>query len=101
MAYARTPNPPDDPLRLFKSAMLHLVRNEFAACIEDLEAGIARNKVNKPLNDDMRRLLADLQSRQTGPGAADGDTPAPQIRPPTKRMLLSTYDRNRDDTATD
>jgi tetratricopeptide (TPR) repeat protein len=91
----------DDPLRLFKSAMLHLVRNEFAACIENLQAGIARNKLNKPLNDDMRRLLADVQNRQTGPGAANGDTPAPQIPPPTKNMLLSTYDRNRDDTPTD
>ena len=92
---------PDDPLRLFKSAMLHLVRNEFADCIENLQAGIARNKLNKPLNDDMRRLLADVQKRQTGPGAAKGDAPPPQIPPPTKRMLLSTYDRNRDDTATD
>jgi tetratricopeptide (TPR) repeat protein len=92
---------PDDPLRLFKSAMLHLVRNEFAACIENLQAGIARNRLNKPLNDDMRRLLADVQSRQTGPRADNGDTPAPQIPPPTKNMLLSTYDRNRDDTATD
>jgi len=92
---------PDDPLRLFKSAMLHLVGNEFAACIENLQAGIARNELNKPLNDDMRRLLADVQARQTGPGAADGHTPPPQIPPPTKHMLLSTYDRNRDDTATD
>jgi tetratricopeptide (TPR) repeat protein len=91
----------DDPLRLFKSAMLHLVHNEFAACIENLQAGIARNTLNKPLNDDMRRLLADVQSRQTGPGAGNGDTPAPQIPPPTKNMLLSTYDRNRDDTSTD
>jgi tetratricopeptide (TPR) repeat protein len=92
---------PDDPLRLFKSAMLHLVHNEFAACIENLEAGIAHNKLNKPLNDDMRRLLADVQTRQTGPGAANGDTPGPQVPPPTKNMLLSTYDRNRDDTSTD
>jgi len=91
----------DDPLRLFKSAMLHLVGNEFAACIENLRAGIARNELNKPLNDDMRRLLADVQARQTGPGAADEETPPPQIPPPTKHMLLSTYDRNRDDTATD
>jgi tetratricopeptide (TPR) repeat protein len=89
--------PADDPLRLFKSAMLHLVRDEFPACIEELQAGIARNKRNEPLNGDMRRLLADVQKRQSGPG----NTPAPQIPQPTKHILLSTYDRNRDDTATD
>jgi tetratricopeptide (TPR) repeat protein len=92
---------PDDPLRLFKSALLHLVRDEFAACIENLQAGIARNKLNKPLNDDMRRLLADVQNRQTGSGAANADPPPLQIPLPTKHTLLSTYDRNRNDTATD
>jgi tetratricopeptide (TPR) repeat protein len=92
---------PDDPLRLFKSAMLHLVRDEFAACIENLRAGIARNKLNKPLNDDMRRLLADVEKRQSGPRAAAADAPPPRIPPPTKHMLLSTYDRNRDDSTTD
>lgn len=89
--------PADDPLRLFKSAMLHLVRDEFPACIEELQAGIARNKRNEPLNGDMRRLLADVQKRQSGPGS----TPPPQIPQPTKHILLSTYARNRDDTATD
>jgi tetratricopeptide (TPR) repeat protein len=91
----------DDPLRLFQSALLHLVRDEFAACIEDLQAGIARNEVNKPLNADMRRLLADVQNRQAGPGNAHAEPPPPQIPLPTKHTLLSTYDRNRNDTATD
>jgi len=101
---------PEDPLRLFKSAMLHLVRDEFAACIEQLRAGIARNTSNEPLNNDMRRLLADIEKRQSsGPGTPDantdgtpaGITPRPLTIPaPTQHMLLSTYDRNRDDTPT-
>jgi len=91
--------PPDDPLRLFASAMLDLVRDEFATCIEKLQAGIARNKNNKPLNDDMRRLLVDLQQRQAGPGEADAATPPPHIPQPTKHLLLATYDQNRDDDA--
>jgi tetratricopeptide (TPR) repeat protein len=93
--------PADDPLRLFKSAMLHLVRDEFPACIEELQAGIAHNKRNEPLNDDMRRLLADLQKREAGPGAADAETPPPPIPQPTKHLLLATYAQNRDDTAAD
>jgi tetratricopeptide (TPR) repeat protein len=92
---------PDDPLRLFKSGMLNLVRDELPACIENLQAGIARNKLNEPLNDDMRRLLADVEKRQTGARTAQPDAPLPRIPQPTKHMLLSTYDRNRDDTTTD
>jgi tetratricopeptide (TPR) repeat protein len=92
---------PQDPLRLFKSALLHLVCDEFAACIENLQAGIARNQLNKPLNDDMRRLLADVQNRHTGPAAPNADPLPLQKLSPTKHSLLSTYDRNRNDTATD
>jgi len=77
----------DDPLRLFKSGLLHLVNEERELCIQDLQAGIARNTV-EALNDDMRRLLADVQSRQPVPS-------------PSRHMLLSTYDHNRDDTTTD
>ncbi len=95
--------PADNPLRLFKSAMLHLVRDEFAACAEDLRAGIAHNRTNKPLNDDMRRLLADVEKQQpeNRRTADPGTSAAPRIPPPNKRMLLSTYDRNQDDTASD
>jgi tetratricopeptide (TPR) repeat protein len=96
----------DDPLRLFKSALLHLVSEERELCIEELQAGIARNTLNEALNDDMRRLLADLQTRQraagTGQGADSNNSPSPtQVPAPSKRMLLSTYDQNQDNTATD
>jgi tetratricopeptide (TPR) repeat protein len=99
----------DDPFRLFKSALLHLVRDDWTQCIDELEAGIARNKVNEALNDDMRRLLADLTSRQTGTNAPGGSEPSgasasestAQMPAPSKRMLLSTYDQNRNDTGTD
>ena len=98
----------DDPLRLFKSALLHLVNEERELCIEELQAGIARNTLNEALNDDMRRLLADLQARQRGTqtrqdtqGAdSNRSSSPPQVPIPSKRMLLSTYDQNPDDTAT-
>jgi len=92
-----------DALRLFKSGLLHLTRDEFAECITNLEAGIANNRLNEALNDDMRRVLSDLQARRLG---ADGtkqretDPPAAaiQVPLPSKRLLLSTYDQNRDDS---
>jgi hypothetical protein len=94
----------DDPLRLFKTALLHLVRDEFALCIEGLRAGIAANTLNEDLNDDMRRLLADVEQRHpaaANESAVSGATPPVRIPAPSQRMLLSTYDRNRDDTTKD
>ena len=100
----------DDALRLFKSALLHLVQDDRAKCIEELQAGIARNKLNEALNDDMRRLLVDLQSREAGQSvakeaASNSNASASQepiqVPRPSKRMLLSAYDRNQDDTPTD
>jgi len=95
--------PPDDPLRLFKSGMLHLVHNELALCAQELRAGIAHNKLNEALNNDMRRLLADVEQRQGGSAAAADEqaTPPLQVPAPTRHMLLSTYNRNQDDTAAD
>ena len=82
----------DDPLRLFKSALLHLVNEERELCIQELRAGIASNTLNEALNDDMRKLLDDLLARR------GGGTEAPV---PSKRMLLSTYEQNPGDLATD
>jgi tetratricopeptide (TPR) repeat protein len=92
-----------DPLRLFKSALLHLVHEEREACIAELQAGIARNRLNEALNVDMRRLLADLQGRQSGKVADPNTntTPPLGLPVPSKHMLLSTYDQNRDTTAAD
>jgi tetratricopeptide (TPR) repeat protein len=95
--------PTDDPLRLFKSGMLHLVHDELALSAQELRAGIEGNKLNEALNNDMRRLLADIEQRQAGAAAAAAQqaTPPLQVPPPTRHMLLSTYDRNRDDPAAD
>jgi tetratricopeptide (TPR) repeat protein len=82
----------DNPLRLFKSALLHLVHEERELCIQELRAGIANNTLNEALNNDMRRLLEDLLARRGG---------GTEVPVPSKRMLLSTYDQNRDNPATD
>jgi tetratricopeptide (TPR) repeat protein len=97
----------NDPLRIFKSALSYLIRDERAQCIEALRHGIEVNKANQALNEDMRRLLADVEERwgdrdtNKNVSAHEPVTPAIQVPTPSKRMLLSVYDRNRDDGAAD
>jgi tetratricopeptide (TPR) repeat protein len=88
----------NDPLRLFASALQHLVHDEMADCVRELEAGIAANHFNEALNEDMRQVLADLQYRQRKLGLPAADPGAGVIRmpKPSGRTVLPAYDRNRD-----
>lgn len=52
----------DHFLYLFKSGLEHLARDEFEQCVEKLTRGIALNKLNEPLNNDMRRIINDVQA---------------------------------------
>ena len=47
----------DHPLHLFKRGMLHLIRDEFAQCVDDLERGISLNTESPALNKDMRNVI--------------------------------------------
>lgn len=49
------------PFYLFKSAFLHLVRDEFEKTIELLKRGIELNDFNQPLNRDMEKVLASTE----------------------------------------
>ena len=51
---------------LFKRGILHLSRNEFTECITDLQNGIALNKVNEPLNNDMKMLIEQAEKAIAG-----------------------------------
>jgi tetratricopeptide (TPR) repeat protein len=53
----------NNPFYLFKTGMLHLARDEFEACIEALEKGIALNQQNPALNNDMRRVIDDVRAK--------------------------------------
>jgi tetratricopeptide (TPR) repeat protein len=89
----------DHFLHLFKTGMLHLVRDEFKESASCLERGIEANNFNEALNNDMRRILRDMQER------AGKGTPAPAAtlaeagaRPATRQpsgKLLSAYRDNR------
>jgi len=54
--------PPDDPLVLFRSGMMHLARDEFEACIDDLRRGIAMNTSPPALNGNMAMVIDKAQA---------------------------------------
>ena len=85
----------DHFLHLFKAGMLHLVRDEFKESASCLERGIKANTFNEPLNNDMRRVLGDVQERLGKlPQTAQDAT----VRPlPTAGRVLSAYRDNRGD----
>ena len=86
------------PLYLFKTGLLHLARDEFESCMENLRKGIQLNKINEALNRDMLRVLNDVEKAL--------NTAKPEIAPATEgakldgaanHVLLSAYRKNRND----
>lgn len=74
-------------LYLFKAGLEHLARDEFDLCIDFLERGISLNKLNEPLNNDMRRVINDVKERTK-------DLPPPDSPPPTEpgsHAFISAY----------
>ena len=86
------------PLYLFKTGMLHLAKDEFDACIQNLEKGISLNNANEPLNKDMQRIIdnvKDIQpSSQTEINAADAENTPKKAK---SNILLSAYNSDKDD----
>jgi len=90
----------DNFLHLFKTGMLHLVRDEFKQSESCLERGIKANDFNEPLNNDMRKILRDVQERLGKAAGAPAAAPAEpgmrsSLQPSGK--LLSAYRDNRAD----
>jgi len=52
---------PRHAFTLFKTGLAHLAKDEFAACVQCLQQGIAANDFNAPLNTDMQRILAQVE----------------------------------------
>ena len=89
----------DHPLYVFKTGLLHLVRDEFEECAKHLKRGIALNTANPALNNDMQRVLGDVEKRLGVPTAppAEAATPTPlkkKVSQPA-HTLLSAYRDNR------
>ena len=54
----------DSYFRKFVEGMGHLIRDEFAEAIEQVEKGIELNTDNDPMNSDIRRLIAECRKLQ-------------------------------------
>jgi tetratricopeptide (TPR) repeat protein len=84
-------------LRLFKTGLLHLARDEFQQCADLLARGMAANTLNASLNQDMERVLDQVQQRlAASPQAAvQPEAAAPPSARAPGHVLLSAYRRNR------
>lgn len=58
-------------LRLFVTGLTHLIRDEFAETVAALNAGIAVNQENVPLNRDMQLIIDKVQEIPADDGAGD------------------------------
>lgn len=85
----------EHPLFLFKTGLLHLAKDEFKECEQNLRRGMAVNKLNAALNNDMARVLKEVEGRTPPPGGGNsGSATTPKAGTP-KHVLLSAYKRNR------
>lgn len=73
--------PEDEPLRCFVEGLRFMIRDEFDPAIERLEAGMARNQVNPPLNHDIALLIQGMRDLRN---PKDGDA----VEPPSSAQLL-------------
>lgn len=84
----------EHPLYLFKSGLLHLVRDEFDECERFLRRGIEANQANQALNNDMARVLKDVEGRKPAAAPKTETAERPKATAP-KHVLLSAYKQNR------
>lgn len=85
-----------DPLFLFKRGMLHLVNDEFEACISDLNHGIKLNSQNEALNNDMRKIISkaeQLENPSSSPASPDLNKEQ-STNEGGRHILLSAYQQN-------
>ena len=58
----------DDPLFVFKRGLVHLIQDEFAESIENLERGIQINALYPTLNTDMQKFADKARDAMLGKG---------------------------------
>jgi tetratricopeptide (TPR) repeat protein len=84
-------------LYLFKTGLLHLAKDEFKQAEEHLRRGLAANKTNQALNNDMTGVLKDIEKQlASNPAVTPGEKSATS-KTTSKHALLSAYKKNRGD----
>ena len=79
---------PDHPLYLFKTGLIHMIREDFGQATSFLREGIARNTENPALNRDMQLVIDRIAlARAQAAGAADPGADA-------RHVLVSSYSKH-------
>jgi tetratricopeptide (TPR) repeat protein len=85
----------NDPLRLFKRGLECVVRDDFAQARRWLVEGIAKNKENPPLNQDMYKVLERIGQLSTpvedAPARDEASTAARTADEHADHLLVSAY----------
>lgn len=81
----------DDPLRHFGTGLRHLMRDEFAAAAQALQAGLQRNTGNPALNANMQLILDRLPQPEEAQPAAEQAEAEDAEDSGWRHMLISTY----------
>jgi len=86
--------PPDDPLRHFGAGLVLLIKNRLGDAAARLQQGIALNRSNAPLNNDMRKIIDEIGRVQSGVSSAAHAASAAPAAEDTQHILLSAYTGN-------
>lgn len=65
--------PEEHYLKLFVVGLRHLIRDEFQDCIDTLRKGMAVNKENPPLNNDMQLIIEQCQPLISATGSSENE----------------------------
>jgi len=81
----------DAALKYFKRGLEALIRDDFAACIDQLQHGIRLNTQNAPLNRDMSMVIERVLETTSGSPEpvtppAEATPPPAQSQPPAERV---------------
>jgi len=74
--------PNDNPFKLFALGLGHLIRDEFTACLERLEAGMACNTEHPLINNDMQLIVDEVRqilTKKADPAPGDEAASATQL----------------------
>jgi len=81
----------DHPLEIFRLGMQHLVRDEFADCIQCLERGIALNAENPALNANMQLVIERVKALPSEPPESGSKSGESAKEEPHGHLFLNAY----------
>lgn len=81
----------EHPLETFRLGMQHLIRDEFVACLQCLERGVALNTDNPALNTNMQLIIERVKGLPTGPAAVSPQADEASKQETQSHLFLNAY----------